>query len=87
MSFCYDKLSRVDGSVVTFGFGFGRYDEHIIETLNRATHFPSRRVPKLWSIYIGTYSDADVKYIESIKHKFHAKVEIYDAKTVNVWGW
>lgn len=87
LSFCYDKLSRVDGSVVTFGFGFGRYDEHIIETLNRATHFPSRRVPKLWSIYIGTYSDADVKYIESIKHKFHAKVEIYDAKTVNVWGW
>ncbi|MDB5989942.1 MAG: hypothetical protein JWQ10_1345 [Herbaspirillum sp.] len=85
LSDCYDNLSMVDGSVITFGFGFGEYDDHIIAALNKAAKFGTKTPPKLWSIYIGTYSDQDVDYIESITHKFHCKVNTFDAKTVNLW--
>ena len=86
LSDCYDNLCLLDGSVVTFGFGFGEYDDHIIDALNKASKFGSKVPPKLWSIYIGTYSQQDADYIESISHKFHAKVYTFDAKTVNIWG-
>lgn len=86
LSHCYDNLSAVDGSLVTFGFNFGPYDEHIIEAVNRAAKFGTKQPPKLWSVYIGTYSEHDVEHIKSIEHKFHAKVRIFDAKTANVWG-
>lgn len=86
LSDCYDNLSQIDGSIVTFGFGFGQYDDHIIEALNRASHYSSKAPPKLWSIYIGTYSQADIEYIDSISHKFHMTVYTYDATTVNIWG-
>lgn len=86
LSDCYDHLTELDGSVVTFGFGFGEYDEHIIDALNKAAKFHSRQPPKLWSIYIGTYSEHDLDYIESIRHKFHAKVHTFDAKAVGLWG-
>ena len=86
LSDCYDHMSELDGSVVTFGFGFGEYDGHIIEALNKATKFGTRLPPKLWSVYIGTYSDLDADYIDSIQHKFHAKVHTFDAKTVKLWG-
>ena len=85
LTHCYEELSKVDGSVVTFGFNFGPYDEHIIEALNKAAHAQSKMPPKLWSIYIGVYSQADADHIESIRHKFHCKVQIFDAKTANVW--
>ena len=42
---------------------------------------------KLWSLYIGVYTEEDKKHIEKIKDKFKCKkVHIYDAKTANVWG-
>lgn len=86
LSYCYDSLSAVDGSLVSFGFNFGTYDEHIIDAINRAAKFGSRQPPKLWSIYIGTYSEDDIEHIRSIEHRFHPKVRIFDAKTANVWG-
>jgi len=86
LSHCFDQLSAVDGSLLTFGFNFGPYDEHIIEAINKAARFSSKAPPKLWSIYIGVYSDADAEHIESIKGKFHTKVRMFDAKTANVWG-
>ena len=86
LSHCYDSLSAVDGSLVTFGFNFGPYDEHIIEAINKAAKFGSKQPPKLWSIYIGAYSDADVEHAESLVNKFHLPVRIFDAKTANVWG-
>lgn len=85
LSNCYDKLCEIDGSLVSFGFGFGRYDVHIIDALNKAAHASNKMPPKLWSIYIGVYSDADQKYIQSIEHKFHAKVYTFDAKSANPW--
>ncbi|MEW6765239.1 MAG: DUF4917 family protein [Pseudomonadota bacterium] len=86
LSHCYDRLCEVDGSLVTFGFGFGQYDEHIIEAINKAAKFSSKKSPKLWSIYIGVYSEADIKHVESIEKKFHPKVRLFDARTANVWG-
>lgn len=86
LSHCYDSLCEVDGSLVTFGFGFGQYDEHIIDAINKAAKFNTKQPPKLWSIYIGVYSDADIEHIRSIEKKFHPKIRLFDARTANVWG-
>jgi hypothetical protein len=86
LSYCFDRLSSIEGSLVTFGFNFGEYDSHIIDAINIAANHGKPAPNKLFSIYIGIYSDADLKHIESIKHKFKCKVNLYDAKTVNVWG-
>lgn len=86
LSNCYDMLSGIDGSIVSFGFGFGQYDEHIINALNKATHPGNNAPPKLRSIYIGVYSDKDRKYIESIEEKFFAKLYTFDVKTASPWN-
>ncbi len=85
LTFCYDKLSTITGSLVTFGFNFGEYDEHIIEALNKATKYRVDDGGKLLSIYIGVYSEENVKYIESIKDKFNCKVNLFDSKTAEIW--
>lgn len=83
---CYDHLSAVDGSIVTLGFGFGDSDLHIVEALNRATHLRSKVAPKLWSVYIGVFNDADRKRARDLEKLLHAKVHTYDAKTARLWG-
>lgn len=84
---CYDKLSDITGSLVVFGFNFGEYDAHIIDAINRAAKFrkDDKRDGKLFSLYIGVYSDDDLEHIESIKDKFRCKVEYYNARTANIW--
>jgi hypothetical protein len=72
--------------LVTYGFSFGQYDEHIIDAINRAAKQGKKVPDKLWSIYIGVYSDKDRKHVEKIAGKFRCKVHIYDAKTANIWG-
>lgn len=84
LSFCYDKLSTIKGSLVTFGFNFGEYDEHIIRAINLAAKQDIRNC--LRSVYIGVYSDDDKKHIEQIEHKFKCKVNIFDTKTANIWN-
>jgi len=37
------------------------------------------------SIYIGVYSEDDIKHIEPIKKKFKCKVNIFDTKTAKLW--
>ncbi len=86
LTYCYDSLCLVEGSLVTYGFSFGPYDEHIIEAINKAANQGKKVPDKLWSVYIGVYSDDDRKHIEQIETKFRCKVHIYDAKTANVWG-
>ena len=84
LNFCYDNFSAATGSLVTFGFGFGQYDEHIIAAINRAAR---RKAPdKLWSIYIGVYSDEDKRHIETLAPEFRCKVHVFDASTAKVWG-
>lgn len=84
LTYCYDSLCQAEGSLVTFGFSFGQYDEHIIAAINKAA---KQKAPnKLWSIYIGAYSPEDKKHIEQIEGKFRCKVHVFDAKTAKVWG-
>lgn len=83
LSYCYKKLCTITGSLITFGFSFGKYDQHIVEAINKANK--QKIDHKLWSIYIGIYSNEDKKYIESIESKFKCKVNLFDAKTVNIW--
>jgi hypothetical protein len=85
LSFCYDELCKIEGSLVTFGFNFGEYDSHIIEAINKATHYGVRGGDKLHSVYIGVFSDENLEYIESIKSKFMCKVNLYNARTANIW--
>jgi len=86
LSHCYDTLCGITGSLVTYGFNFGPYDDHIIEAVNRAAKNGRKEFPKLVSIYIGIYSDEDRKHIEQIQPKFACKVRMFDAKSVDVWG-
>lgn len=85
LDFCYDKLCTLEGSLITFGFNFGNYDEHIIEAINVAAKNGKKIPNRLWSIYIGVYSEDNVKYIKRIEKKFKCKVNLYDAKTALIW--
>lgn len=85
LTYCYESLCNVKGSIVTFGFNFGPYDEHIIDAINKAAKHGRKAPDKLWSLYIGVYSEEDKEHIEKIEAKFKCKVRIYDAKTANVW--
>ena len=82
-----ETLSNVNGSLVTFGFNFGEYDYHIIDAINRAHQHKKDKEykDKLWSVYIGVYSEEDKKHIENISSKFKPKITMFDAKTANVW--
>jgi len=85
LTYCYESLCNLEGSIVTYGFNFGPYDEHIIDAINKAAKH-GRRIPdKIWSLYIGVYSDADRRHIENIAGKFKCKVHVYDTKTAHVW--
>jgi hypothetical protein len=86
LTFCYESLCNIDGSLVTFGFNFGPYDEHIIAAINRAANFGRPHAKKLRSIYIGVYSPSDRKHIEEIAGRFRCKIHIFDATTADVWG-
>lgn len=83
---CYDRLCKVQGSLVTFGFNFGEYDDHIIEAINIAAHHGRRSGKKLFSIYIGVYDKDAAEHIRSIAGKFRCKVRLFDSKTAQVWG-
>ena len=86
LTYCYDSFCEAEGSLVTYGFSFGQYDEHIIDAINRAAKQGKKVPDKLWSIYISVYSNEDRKHVEKIVGKFRCKVHIYDAKTANIWG-
>lgn len=86
LSFCYDKLCCIEGSLITFGFNFGEYDTHIIDAINIAAHQGKKAGNKLFSIYIGVYSEDDLNHINRIKKKFKCKVNIYNARTISLWG-
>ncbi len=84
LTYCYDRLCKISGSLVTFGFNFGEYDDHIISAINRAA--AQSKSSKLWSVYIGAYSDKDIEHIESIEYKFkNIKVKVYKSESAEVW--
>lgn len=86
LTFCYDNLCAIEGSLISFGFNFGEYDEHIIDAINKASKYGARTGDKLMSIYIGVFSQQDLDYIKTIESKFKCKVNVYDSKTANIWN-
>lgn len=91
LAYCYEQLSLVSGSLIVYGFGFGEYDDHIIKAINKAHKWRddgtgTETLTRLHSVYIGVYSDKDLKHIKSIEKQFKIPVRLFDAKTVNVWG-
>ncbi len=86
MSYCYESLSAITGSLVTFGFNFGDYDDHIIDAINIAAKHGRKSFPKLVSIYVGVYSEEDKAHMEKITGRFKCKIHMFNAKTANVWG-
>ena len=86
LSFCYDKLTEITGSLVIFGFSFGENDKHIIQAINKAAKFGKKQFPKLNSVYIGVFSEDDYKHMKSIESQFKCKVNLYNARTANIWN-
>jgi hypothetical protein len=86
LTHCYEQLSKITGSLVSFGFNFGEYDHHIIEAVNKAAKRGAQSGDKLFSIYIGVYSNDDLEYIKSIQGEFDCKVNVYNSQTANIWG-
>lgn len=87
LEYCYDNLCNIEGSLITFGFNFGEYDTHIIDAINIAAKQGAKMGNKLHSVYIGVYSDEDLKHILDLKDRgiFKCKVTPYNAKTVKIW--
>ena len=86
LSFCYDELCKIKGSLVTYGFSFGENDTHIIDAINKAAKQPIDK-GKLFSVYIGVYSDNDLSHIKNIEKSFKKiKLNLYNAQSVNAWG-
>lgn len=86
LAHCFEKLKSINGSLIVFGFNFGEYDHHIIEAINEAANYGRRSPNKIFSIYIGVYSEADAAYIRSIEKEFKCKVRLFDSSKVNLWG-
>ena len=84
LDYCYKTLSTISGSLIILGFGFGEYDSHIIDAINKAAKQDFE--DKLWSVYIGVYSEDDLKHVESIRSKFKCKVKLFDSKTASIWN-
>ncbi len=85
LSFCYEQLCNIHGSLITFGFNFGEYDTHIVDAINIAAKMGRKTPEKLWSVYIGVYSDDNLKHILQIQDQFKCKVIPYNARTAKIW--
>ncbi len=86
LTYCFDKLKSAHGSLIVFGFQFGEYDHHIIDAINEAAHYGRGAADKLFSVYVGVYSDTDAERMRSIACKFRCKLRLFDSKSVNIWG-
>lgn len=86
LTYCYDQLCSISGSLIAIGFNFGEYDFHIIEAINKAAKWNPKNREKLLSIYIGVFSEGDLEYIKSIQDKFDCKVNVYNSQTANIWN-
>jgi len=83
---CYKMLGSLSGSLVTFGFNFGEQDSHIVSALQKATHNGQKVPERLWSIYVGVYSEADRDRAHQLAHELKCKVKMFDARTAPVWS-
>jgi len=86
LQYSYEALAAVEGSLVSFGFNFGEQDLHIVDALKRATKNGKKVTERLWSVYIGAYSEDDARRAADIAEQLKCKVHVFDSKTAPVWG-
>ena len=89
LSYCYESLSNLNGSLVVIGFNFGKYDSHIIDAINQAAQKRKGHSGCLCSIFIGYYTEEDRKHLIEISPQFkipQEKIRIFDVKTANIWN-
>ena len=89
LSYCYENLANLDGSLVVIGFNFGDYDTHIIDAINQAATRRKGHSGLLCSIFIGYYTEDDRRHFIDISSKFkipQEKIRLFDAKTANIWN-
>jgi hypothetical protein len=85
LEYSYEALAAVDGSLVTLGFNFGQQDLHIVDALKRATKNGKKLSPRLWSLYIGVFSESDIARAEELARELKCKVHLFDSRTASVW--
>lgn len=85
---CYEKLSNISGSLITFGFSFGDSDYHIIEAINSAKNNQNNN-EHLESIHIGVNDSEAYTNLLSRKKYFKAfsanEVHFYRATSEDIW--
>mgnify|MGYP000898289064 FL=1 len=89
LSYCYDHLANLDGSLIVIGFNFGKYDTHIIDAINQAATERKGRNGLLCSLFLGYFNDADKAHLTKLIPDFKVqpdKIRLFDVKTANVWG-
>lgn len=86
LTYCYEHLCNIQGSLIIFEFNFGDYDTHIIDAINKAAKYGARTGDKLFSIYVRVYSEADLEHIKRIEDKCKCKVNAYNSQTANIWN-
>jgi hypothetical protein len=84
LTFCYEALTNIQGSLVVFGFNFGDSDSHIIDAINKAVN--RKRGENLLSVYVGVYSDEGLARLMKLRQKIKCKVNFYNARTANIWN-
>ena len=57
----------------------------LLDAINRAAKADKKGGRKLWSVYVGTFSEMDRERVASIKHRFGCKVHMFDSQTANIW--
>jgi hypothetical protein len=89
LSYGYEALMAIEGSLIVYGFSFSSYDDHIIRAINKAGK-PRKDKNDIWhklqSVYVGLYSEDDYNHIKNIEKQFKVPLRVFDAKTLNVWG-
>lgn len=75
----YENLSNMSGSLVTYGFGFNKNDNHIIDEIFNS---------QVKSVYIGLYDLNSIRALEKKlfqDNKYNKTIYFYDAKSVKIW--
>jgi len=83
---CHKALASLNGSLVTFGFNFGEQDSHIVSAFQKATHNGQKVPERLWSVYVGVYSESDKDRAAELARELKCKVKMFDARTAPVWS-
>ena len=89
LSYCYEKLANLDGSLVVIGFNFGDYDTHLINAINQAATRRKNHNGLLASLFIGYCTEQDKMHLKEICPNLKIpqnEIRLFDSKTANIWN-